>query len=117
MTEKYAYNCAQGCPVESTLQFISGKWKSVILYHLIHQDFVHYGDLKRLIPGVTSRMLSLQLSDLVRDGIIDKHIIQSYPVKNIEYHLTPLGQSLIPVIEALASWGESFNAQAKIASR
>lgn len=59
------YNCEKGCAVESVLQVLSGRWKSVILDHLIFD-----GELQRFIPGITRRMLSLQLKDLESDGLI-----------------------------------------------
>ena len=56
------YNCEEGCSVESTLQLISGRWKSVLLYHLIFEGEHRYNELQKKIPGITRRMLSLQLT-------------------------------------------------------
>ena len=69
MTRKI-YNCENGCAVESTLQMISGRWKSVILYHLMFDGSLRYNELQKLIPGITRRMVSLQLKDLEKDGLI-----------------------------------------------
>lgn len=56
----HIYNCAEGCPVESTLQIISGKWKSVIIYHLIKEKNCRFNELQKLMPNCSRRMLSLQ---------------------------------------------------------
>ena len=66
------YDCADGCPVQSTVQFISGKWKSVILYHLLRGDATRFSTLNRAIPSVTERMLALQLAQLEADHLIVK---------------------------------------------
>lgn len=109
---KKVYDCQQGCPVESTLQFISGKWKSVILYHLMEEKVCHFGNLKRQIPGCSNRMLALQLRELESDGIIKKTSHPGTPPKT-DYELSNFGKTLIPVITAMDSWGIYYN---KIAS-
>ncbi|KAF0395813.1 transcriptional regulator [Pediococcus pentosaceus] len=70
------YNCKKGCSVESTLQIISGRWKSVLLYHLIFDGELRYSELQRTIPGITRRMLSLQLKDLEADKLVEREVIQ-----------------------------------------
>jgi DNA-binding HxlR family transcriptional regulator len=62
--------------VESTLQIISGRWKSVLLYHLIFDGELRYSELQRTIPGITRRMLSLQLKDLEADKLVEREVIQ-----------------------------------------
>lgn len=79
MTRKI-YDCVDGCSVESTLQIISGRWKSVILYHLIFEGSHRYSELQKTIPGVTRRMLSLQLKDLEGDGLIQREVLQDKPL-------------------------------------
>ncbi|WP_125979859.1 winged helix-turn-helix transcriptional regulator [Loigolactobacillus iwatensis] len=74
------YDCAPGCPVASTLQFIAGKWKGVILYHLIYQDSTHFGELLRAIPSIGRRMLALQLKELQKDRLINRIVIQETPL-------------------------------------
>lgn len=107
MTRKI-YNCEKGCSVESTLQIISGRWKSVILYHLLFDGERRYSELQRFIPGITRRMLSLQLKDLESDGLIYRKVLQEKPL-TVVYGMTEYGTSLKPVIEMLYSWGEEFN--------
>ncbi|EUJ28514.1 cinnamoyl ester hydrolase-like protein [Listeria floridensis FSL S10-1187] len=102
------YNCENGCSVESTLQIISGRWKSVLLYHLIFEGEHRYSELQRFIPGVTRRMLSLQLKDLESDGLIYRKVMQEKPLR-VAYGVTEYGLSLKPVIEVLYDWGETYN--------
>lgn len=102
------YNCEEGCSVESTLQLISGRWKSVLLYHLIFEGEHRYNELQKKIPGITRRMLSLQLKDLENDGLIERHVIQEKPLM-VSYHITDYGHSLKPVIQMLHQWGNTFN--------
>ncbi len=102
------YNCKNGCSVESTLQLISGRWKSVLLYHLIFDGESRYSELQRSIPGITRRMLSLQLKALEQDHLIYRKVLQEKPL-TIAYGMTEYGLSLQPVIETLFQWGEYFN--------
>lgn len=90
------------CPVEATIDIIGGKWKSVILYHLI-DDKKRFNELRRLIPGVTQRMLTLQLRELERDGIVCRTIYKQVPPK-VEYSLTEFGKTLIPIIRQMMNW-------------
>lgn len=106
---RHIYNCARGCPVESTLQIISGKWKSVILYHLIKNQVCRFSELQKLMPHCSRRMLALQLSELERDNIILKRVYPAVPPKT-DYRLTTLGKSLSPVIMAMEEWGRQYNA-------
>ena len=107
MTRKI-YNCEHGCAVESTLQMISGRWKSVILYHLMFDGALRYNDLQKLIPGITRRMVSLQLKDLEKDGLIYRKVVQEKPLQ-VVYGMTDYGYSLKEIIELLYRWGEDFN--------
>lgn len=109
MALREVYNCDEGCPVQNTLQFIAGKWKCVILYHLIQDRTLRFSGLQRKLPYVSKRMLAKQLRELEEDGIIEKTIYPVIPVKT-EYQLTPFGYSLTPVIEAMEKWGQGYNA-------
>lgn len=106
--QRHIYNCSEGCPVESTLQIISGKWKSVILYHLIKNDVCRFSELQRKMPNCSRRMLALQLSGLESDKIIEKKVYPVIPPK-AEYKLTSFGKTLIPVILAMEEWGQMYN--------
>ena len=99
------------CPVEATIDIIGGKWKSVILYHLI-DDKKRFNELRRLIPGVTQRMLTLQLRELERDGIVCRTIYKQVPPK-VEYSLTEFGKTLIPIISQMMNWGASYAGKIK----
>jgi len=106
--ERHIYECGPGCPVESTLQIISGKWKSVILYHLFEEEICHFGQLKRDLKDCSPRMLALQLVELEKDQIIQKRTYQKTPLKT-DYILTEFGRTLEPVIVSMAKWGKYYN--------
>lgn len=95
-----------GCPVESTLGFLDGKWKGVILYHLLAAEILRFGELRRLLPAVTQRMLTKQLRELEESGLVTRKVYAVVPPR-VDYGLTPLGRSLHPVIMALDAWGKS----------
>ena len=106
--KRHIYDCAEGCPVESTLQIISGKWKSVIIYHLIKQKNCRFNELQKLMPNCSRRMLSLQLKELENDQIISKTVNPSVPPKT-SYRLTNIGNSLTPLILEMEKWGVMYN--------
>src|SRR6185369_17662165 len=94
-----------GCAVEVTLDLIDGKWKGVILYHL-QGGSQRFGELRRLMPSITQRMLTKQLRALEDDGLIVRKVYAEVPPR-VEYRLSEVGESLRPVIEVLRTWGES----------
>ncbi|MDO4693141.1 MAG: helix-turn-helix domain-containing protein [Eikenella sp.] len=104
-TEHHADLC---CPVRTTLGIIGGKWKVLILYHL-SSDTRRFNELQRLLPGITQRMLTLQLRELEADGIVHREVYPQVPPK-VEYSLTDFGRTLLPVIEAMHRWGETYAA-------
>lgn len=104
---KELYNCDLGCPVQNTLQFISGKWKSVILYHLLENEVLRFSNLEKKLPYVSKRMLVKQLNELVEDGVIVKTIYPTVPIKT-EYRLTDFGNTFAPVIKAMETWGNNY---------
>lgn len=106
--KRHIYDCAEGCPVESTLQIISGKWKSVIIYHLIKQKNCRFNELQKLMPNCSRRMLSLQLKELENDQIISKTVYPSVPPKT-SYRLTNIGNSLTPLILEMEKWSVMYN--------
>ena len=93
------------CPVSRTVAVIGGKWKPSILY-LLHRGPTRFNALQRALPGLTQRMLTLQLRTLEGDGIVFRSIHPSVPPQ-VEYALTPLGESLGPVFDALIDWDKS----------
>ncbi|MFN7011173.1 MAG: winged helix-turn-helix transcriptional regulator [Allorhizobium sp.] len=95
-----------GCPVESTLSLLDGKWKGVILYHLLTDKTLRFNELRRRLSAVTQRMLTKQLRELEEAGIVSRTVFPVVPPR-VDYALTPLGLSLEPVIRALDTWGKS----------
>ncbi|MGG0745934.1 helix-turn-helix domain-containing protein [Priestia megaterium] len=94
-----------GCPVETTLDVIGGKWKGIILYHLIDGK-KRFNEFRKLYPVITQRMLTLQLRELEKDGIVHREIYKEIPPK-VEYSLTEFGRSLEPIILLMKDWGET----------
>jgi DNA-binding HxlR family transcriptional regulator len=99
-------NCTDifSCPVEETLNVIGGKWKPMIIY-LISSDVRRFGELSRLIKGISKRMLTAQLRELEGDKIISRKVYAVVPPR-VDYKLTDVGQSLMPVIKLMYEWGE-----------
>ncbi|WP_341226211.1 helix-turn-helix domain-containing protein [uncultured Arcticibacterium sp.] len=94
------------CCASLTMGVIGGKWKTVILFHLI-EGKLRYNELRKHMPSVTERTLSLQLKTLEEDGIIERKVYTSKPPLKVEYSLTNLGKTLIPLIQSIADWGDS----------
>jgi DNA-binding HxlR family transcriptional regulator len=95
------------CDVSQTIRLIGGKWKAIIIFHLMEDEVLRFGQLQRAVPDITQRMLTLQLRELERDGIVKRTVYQQIPPK-VEYTLTPLGKSLTPIISNMKSWGHSY---------
>ena len=92
-------------PIDATLEVIGGKYKVAILYHLC-KDAKRFGELRRLVPLATQRMLTNQLRELESDNLIHRRVFAEVPPK-VEYSLTPLGKTLVPVLQTLCNWGKS----------
>ena len=99
------------CAVGATLDFIGGKWKGVIVYHLLGGT-KRFGELRRLIPDVTQRMLTLHLRELERDGLVHREVYREVPPR-VEYSLTPFGETLLPVLQVIQTWGETHDSTIK----
>jgi DNA-binding HxlR family transcriptional regulator len=99
------FDCSPGCSVEAAIALIDGKWKSVILFHLMGGT-LRFNALRRHIPGVTQRMLTNQLRELEEDGLIIRKVYAVVPPK-VEYSLSPVGESMIPILTALKAWGDA----------
>ena len=95
------------CCASLTMGVIGGKWKTVILFHLIEKP-LRYNELRKEMPTVTERTLSLQLKTLEEDGVVMRKVFTSKPPLKVEYSLTDLGKSLIPVVLAIADWGHNI---------
>lgn len=93
------------CTTSLTMKYIGGKWKAAILGHLI--DKKRYNELRKELPMVTERTLSLQLKELEADGLILRTVYTDKPPLKVEYELTEFGRTLIPVLKSIAEWGRS----------
>ena len=99
-------DCSPGCPVEAALSLIDGKWKGVVLFHLLRGGTLRFNEIRRRVPGVTPRMLTNQLRELEADGLIARRVYAEVPPK-VEYSLSPLGRGMEPVLAALKEWGDA----------
>ena len=88
------------------MELIGGKWKAVILFYLL-DGTLRFGELRRKIPGITQRMLTLQLRELEADGLVERTV---YPVvpPHVEYALSPFGETLEPVLRTMREWGTRY---------
>ncbi len=94
------------CCTSVAMGIIGGKWKTVILYHLMVNDRLRYNELRKRMLSVTERTLSLQLQQLQEDGVIHREVYTSKPPLKVEYYLTEFGKTLIPLLQSLADWGD-----------
>lgn len=93
------------CCTSVTMGIIGGKWKTVILFHLIESS-LRYSELRKLMQEVTERTLSLQLKSLEEDKVIKRNVYTSKPPLKVEYSLTDFGKTLIPLLLSIAEWGD-----------
>jgi DNA-binding HxlR family transcriptional regulator len=91
------------CPVTASMDVIGGKWK-ILIIHLINNGINRFGKMSMMLKDISRQMLTTQLRDLERDGIIERKVYAEIPPR-VEYFLTPKGQALTPVMEALKDWG------------
>ena len=98
--------CEFTCPVEITIQLIGGKYKAIILWHLMNGT-LRYSELHRRIPKATDKMLAQQLRELEKDGLINRVVYPVVPPKT-EYSLTDFGRSLTPILDEMCNWGKSY---------
>jgi DNA-binding HxlR family transcriptional regulator len=93
------------CALDITMDYIGGKWRSVVLWYLM-KDKKRFSELKKVIPDITEKMLSIQLKHLERDGLIERKVFAEVPPR-VEYKLSAAGQSLIPMLKEIAAWGRN----------
>ena len=103
MREKGRIN---NCPVDAVLGVIGGKYKPIILYHLIDQT-LRFSELRRFLPQTTAKMLTQQLRELEADGIVHREVYPVVPPRT-EYSLTDFGRTLTPVLTAMCDWGKEY---------
>ena len=97
----------KSCPVTKCMEIIGGKWKTVIIY-LIATKINRFGKLQRSCEGISKQMLTKQLRELEKDGIISRKIYAEIPPR-VEYSVTPKGETLFPILESMESWGLKNN--------
>jgi DNA-binding HxlR family transcriptional regulator len=100
------------CPVETTLKIIGGRWKVLILRELF-TGIKRFSELQRALTGITQKMLTQQLREMETDGIISREVYPVIPPK-VEYSLTPLGESLQPIIDEMHNWGLHYEENVKL---
>ena len=91
------------CALDVTMNYIGGKWKTVVIWYL-RKDKKRFGELKKHIPDITEKMLSLTLRQLESDGLVERAVFAEVPPR-VEYSLTAHGKSLLPMVEEMAAWG------------
>jgi DNA-binding HxlR family transcriptional regulator len=99
-------NTVYHCALDITMDYIGGKWKTVVLWYL-RDKTLRFGELKNQIPDITEKMLSLQLKSLEEKGLVKRTVYPEVPLR-VEYSLTEFGKSLCPVVEAIAEWGREL---------
>lgn len=97
---------SDNCPVRRTLELLSGKWRTHIIYELCKNSSCRFGELKKAIPKITNTMLTHTLRDLEEIGIVHREQFNEIP-PHVEYSLTERGKALLPVFTELAKWGEN----------
>lgn len=97
--------CDANCPVETTVALIGGKWKPVLLFHLM-SGAKRYSELQRLVPDASDRMLTRSLRELEADNLVLREVFAEVPAR-VEYTLTADGKTLFPILEAMSTWGSS----------
>ena len=93
------------CPAERAIYFLGGKWKIRILFALLNNKKIRFGELKKSLKTITQQMLSKQLKELETDGIIDRKVYQVVPPK-VEYSLTEFGLSVMPILRSFSEWNK-----------
>lgn len=102
----------QNCPVEATLELIGGKYKALILWYLSSEK-LRYSQLRELLNGITPKMLTQQLRELESRHLVHREVFPIVPPK-VEYSLTELGKSLMPILVAMRDWGASYMRQSNL---
>ncbi len=99
------------CPVETTLKVIGGRWKVLIIHHLLESK-KRFGELARSLGSISARTLSKQLRELEEDGVVDRKDFGEIPPR-VEYSLSSLGETLSPVLQAMEVWGLNVETKRK----
>lgn len=100
-------NKSYTCTFEITIDLIGGKWKPLIIWHLGSKGTQRFNEIKRLLPNITQKMLTQQLRELESDGLVFREVYPQVPPK-VEYSLTQLGESLMPMLKMMCEWGNDY---------
>jgi DNA-binding HxlR family transcriptional regulator len=92
-----------GCPVQATSNTLAGKWKVLIVWHLAFGS-KRFAAIRELLPGVSEKVLTAQLRELERDGILSRKVMEG-PAPHVDYMLSDAGKELVPVMESMCAWG------------
>ncbi|WP_088042164.1 helix-turn-helix domain-containing protein [Bacillus sp. EAC] len=92
--------------IETALDILVGKWKPVILFHIIENETLRFSELQRLVPEITKKMLTTQLRELEYHDIINRKVYAQIPPK-VEYSISKYGKGLMPLLESMHHWGTS----------
>ncbi|MHA8138597.1 winged helix-turn-helix transcriptional regulator [Lactobacillaceae bacterium Scapto_B20] len=95
------------CPVATTISLLNSQWKILIMRDLVQNKVCRYNELKRSVVGISQKMLSQSLKEMQSDGLVSKKIFPEVPPK-VEYRLTDLGQSMLPIISSMVDWGNYY---------
>ncbi len=95
------------CYFQLAQMVIGGKWKPKVLFHLAQNEAVRFGVLRRAVIGITEKMLIQSLKELQKDGLVNRKVYRQVPPK-VEYSLTDIGKSFVPVLSAMFEWGKSY---------
>ncbi|WP_449537795.1 winged helix-turn-helix transcriptional regulator [Ferdinandcohnia sp. Marseille-Q9671] len=93
------------CEKELTLSILSGKWKITIIYYLGTEGTLRFSEIKKLFPKITHKVLTTQVRELEEDGIVHRRVFPEVPPR-VEYSLTELGQSIMPIVLMMYDWGK-----------
>jgi len=94
------------CPVQTTVQLIGSKWKLLIIRNLLQRPW-RFNELRKSLEGISQKVLTDSLRSMEEDGIITRTVYPEVPPR-VEYALSPLGESLRPVLDAMRDWGETY---------
>ncbi|MDT8900034.1 winged helix-turn-helix transcriptional regulator [Anaeroselena agilis] len=97
---------AEICPITFVQNLIAGKWKLIILWHL-SQKTQRFSEMQKLLPNISQGILTQQLRELEKDGLVHREVYKEVPPK-VEYSLTDLGRSFMPVLNAMGEWGKGL---------
>ncbi len=95
------------CGLEVTMDIIGGKWKGLILWYLYENGVLRNGEMMRMLPKITQKMLTQQLREMEEDGLIVRKVYEQVPPK-VEYSLTPHGERLRKTLETMKEWGMEY---------